>query len=328
MDKWINTNKIISLKKLRPKWINSVIKNTGNTFVRFGKEINSYYLYNSPLGKMMEARIETCNILDEILNQYLPNWFAQTFGSYEQGLSTLNSDIDFVLYNTLCFDYNDKITVNNDPKMLKKKELEDLKTIKSILEKNEFSTNIDFIDKARVPILSGTCKKTGIKFDISVNREGGYEAAEKIKDILDKYPFIKQLMIILKIMIKQNNMNNPRKGGMNSFVLFHLIYYFCMKDTGRTGQNKLEEYKAHKNKIDNGNEVEEDFIPNFLTVCLLKFLRFYGIYNISNKIHISIKENKVDVLSNINPKVPLYIESFINPGINLLISHGIVHIPR
>ena len=239
----------------------------------------------------MEARIETCNKLDEILNQYLPNWIAQTFGSYEQGLSTLNSDIDFVLYNTLCFDYNDKITVNNDPKMLKKKELEDLKTIKSILEEHEFSTNIDFIDKARVPILSGTCKKTGIKFDISVNREGGYEAAEKIKDILDKYPFIKQLMIILKIMIKQNNMNNPRKGGMNSFVLFHLIYYFCMQDKGRTGLTKLEEYQIHKNKIDNGNELEDDFIPNFLTVCLLKFLRFYGIYNISNKIHISIKEN-------------------------------------
>ena len=162
--------------------------------------------------------------------------------------------------------------------MLRKKELEDLEKIKSILEKHEFSTNINFIDKARVPILSGIYKKIGIKFDISVNREGGYEAAEKIKHILDKYPFIKQLMIILKIMINQNNMNNPRKGGMNSSILFHLIYYFCMHDKGKTDLNKLEEYKEHKNNIDNGNEVEGDFTTIFLTICLLKFLRFYGIF--------------------------------------------------
>ena len=97
-----------------------------------------------------------------------------------------------------------------------------------ILRNEGFSRNIRLI-KARVPILKATCSLTGINVDISVNRDNGYKAAKIIRNILAKYKVLKPTIIILKILLKKNNFNDAHTGGMSSFLLFHLVYFFYLK---------------------------------------------------------------------------------------------------
>ena len=89
-----------------------------------------------------------------------------------------------------------------------------------ILKQNDFSNNIRLI-KARVPILKATCTKTQISVDISVNRHNGYHAADLIKNILSRHKILKPIIIIIKILLRQYNLNESHSGGMSSFLLFH-----------------------------------------------------------------------------------------------------------
>jgi non-canonical poly(A) RNA polymerase PAPD5/7 len=81
----------------------------------------------------------------------------------------------------------------------------------------------------KLPILKGTHALTGMKIDISYNRMNGYEDSFFIKNILDENNIIQQAIIILKILLRENDLNEPYSGGMGSYLLFHLVYFFDIK---------------------------------------------------------------------------------------------------
>ena len=60
-------------------------------------------------------------------------------------------------------------------------------------------------------------------------------------------------IIILKILLKINDLNEPYHGGMSSFLLFHLVYFFHL---------------IFEAEINNNNDNILDF--------LLSFFKFYG----------------------------------------------------
>ena len=68
---------------------------------------------------------------------------------------------------------------------------------------------------AIIPILKGTHASTGVKIDISYNRMNGYEDSFFIKNILDENNIIRQAIIILKILLRENDLNEPYSGGMD-----------------------------------------------------------------------------------------------------------------
>ena len=93
------------------------------------------------------------------------------------------------------------------------------------LERNNYSYDIHLIN-AKVPILKGTHASTGMKIDISYNRMNRYEDSFFIKKILEENNIILQAIIILKILLKENDLNEPYSGGIGSYLLFHLVYFF------------------------------------------------------------------------------------------------------
>ena len=129
-----------------------------------------------------------------------------------------------------------------------------------ILRKNEFSNNIKLI-RARVPILKATCTTTGINVDISVNRHNGYQAADLIRKILSKHKILRPIIIILKILLRINELNEAHTGGMSSFLLFHLVYFFFIKNkkneinvSWETKNGKMDKTNK-KIKSDDNNKV-------------------------------------------------------------------------
>ena len=80
-------------------------------------------------------------------------------------------------------------------------------------------------------------EETNINLDISVGRDNGYKDSKIISNIISEHKIIKQVIIILKIYMKVNGLNCTRRGGISSFLLFQLVYYF-FKD-----EKEQENYK-------------------------------------------------------------------------------------
>ena len=199
----------------RPEWMSVETSNIINPQERFSKEIMDYVEFISPKDQSFSYRQSTMNILKQIIKRKKPEWKVHLFGSFKQGTSTFFSDLDF----EIIIDKNSS----------RKKDIDELFYLMKILRKNEFSNNIKLI-RARVPILKATCTTTGINVDISVNRHNGYQAADLIRNILSKHKILRPIIIILKILLRINELNEAHTGGMSSFLLFHLVYFFFIKN--------------------------------------------------------------------------------------------------
>ena len=145
----------------------------------------------------------------------------------------------------------------------------------AILSIEGFSDDAEFI-QGRIPILTGTCKKTNMHFDISFNNEKGIEAADLIRAIVGKNKIVREALIFIKILLKINNLNETRTGGMGSFLLFNLVYYYYIiykKKKYTTSHNTVGFYNSEKfnrnrffNNAINDSEDENLIINNKLNL--------------------------------------------------------------
>ena len=152
-------------------------------------------------------------------------WKVLIFDSVTQGISDIPSYLDFEI-------------IHEKKDLTHEIEIYYLKQILNIIQ-NKF-TNISII-QAKIPIIRVMYGKTNINLDISVGRENGYKDSKIISKIISEHKILKQVIIILKIYTKVNNLNCTQKGGINSFLLFHLVYYFFKEEI------KQDDYKKNKN---------------------------------------------------------------------------------
>ena len=231
-------------EKDKPEWMSIETQKIQNINSRFNSEIYEYVNYIIPKNSSLSQRQNTKQRLINIIRKYQPQWKIFLFGSFSQNTSTVFSDLDFAIIS--------------DADSSRKKDLNELIYIMKILRNDGFSRNIRLI-RARVPILKATCSLTGINVDISVNRDNGYKAARIIRNILERYKILKPIIIILKILLKKNNLNEAPTGGMSSFLLFHLVYFFYLTYQKRI-QNGIYKninidnvYIKEKENISSGN---------------------------------------------------------------------------
>jgi DNA polymerase sigma len=123
------------------------------------------------------------------------------FGSSATDLNLPNSDIDLLVYNP---------TV---------RELKMIKEISSELVKKGIPSMIEPITTSKVPIIKLEDKETQVKVDISFNRTNGIYCVKLVLKLLQKYPELRPLMIVLKCFLKSRNLNETYSGGVGSFLL-------------------------------------------------------------------------------------------------------------
>ena len=183
--------------------------------LRYNYEILDYIEYITPKGWHKAKRQIAFDKLNQLVKSYNDKMSLILFGSSSQNTCTVFSDIDVTIIDDNKSDYSFL-------------ELEKLNELMYFLEKNEYSYDMRLID-AKVPIIKGTHASTGVKIDISYNRMNGYEDSFFIKNILEENNIIRQAIIILKILLRENDLNEPYSGGMGSYLLFHLVYFFDIK---------------------------------------------------------------------------------------------------
>ena len=232
----------------KPEWMNDNTKRIIDDKRRFNNEIIDYVEYITFDEKINTKRNKTTEILKDCIGKAGKKWNVFLFGSIVQGISTIFSDLDFELILD-----GEKIDNENEKLIL----------IENAIKK-KFNT---IIIHAKVPIIQAKCYETNIQLDISVDRKLGYDDSNIIKEIISKHTILKQVIIILKIFLSVKKLNNTKEGGIISFLLFHLVYYYL------------------RNKMKDQEEIE---IVEFL----IEFLDFYSNFEYK-KYALLVSQNEV-----------------------------------
>ena len=239
-----------------PKWMSTTTQKIQNSVERFNSEIIDYIDYITPNNFSTIKRKYTIELLTHIIQKYYPRWQVVLYGSFSQNLSTVFSDIDVAIYNNEKFNYTDCIKLFD---------------IMNILENESYSEDIEFIN-AKIPILRGTCAKTGVSFDISFNKRSGLKAADLVRNVVDNNKIVKQAVIFIKILLKINNLNETYTGGMCSFLVFHLVYYFYIvyqKEKFPTNSEKNNQINVNNTHLNCKSAKYNDFnlFSNDIDLC-------------------------------------------------------------
>ncbi len=236
-------------------------------------EILDFYKFIQLTDTEIKLRNKTFNEIKDIIELNFPNYKCSLYGSFITGLSLPNSDIDILI--TRKDEEKEKINLQKN-----------LLEIYTILKQKNIFTDLEMIN-AKVPIITGLYISTKIHVDISLFKKNGVDAAEIINKIIAIYPEIRPLMLLIKYVIRQRNLNQIYTGGISSFIIFTLLYYYI------ADSRKIIEFE-----IRNNNDEKERLLT--LGHLLVGFFNFYAFefryekfgISISNGCHLYKREDE------------------------------------
>ena len=130
-------------------------------------------------------------------------------------------------------------------------------------------------------------KETDINIDISFFRKNGVNAVKTIEKVIDTFPEIRPLTLVIKYTLRQRQLNELYKGGVSSFIIFSLIYYY-MSDVRKKILDDIKNGKKEGELLDdikNGKKEGELTLGHLL----VGFFNFYGFMFNYDKLGISIR---------------------------------------
>ena len=241
--------------------------------LKLHNEILDFYKFIQLTDTEIKLRNKTFNEIKDIIELNFPNYKCSLYGSFITGLSLPNSDIDILI--TRKDEEKEKINLQKN-----------LLEIYTILKQKNIFTDFEMIN-AKVPIITGLYISTKIHVDISLFKKNGVDAAEIINKIIAIYPEIRPLMLLIKYVIRQRNLNQIYTGGISSFIIFTLLYYYI-----------ADSRKIIESEISNNNGEKERLLT--LGHLLVGFFNFYAFefryekfgISISNGCHLYKREDE------------------------------------
>ncbi|WIA23026.1 hypothetical protein OEZ86_009941 [Tetradesmus obliquus] len=152
---------------------------------------------------------------------------VQPFGSFVNGLSTWNSDVDLVVTGlakpsriTGGFSHNDKKVVYRA-----------LDRIAAALRKQRklSISKMTIIRTARIPLIKLETNSRVVA-DISLGDTSGPRAANYIAQQIGLYPSLAPLVLVLKVYLRSCGLNEVANGGISSFALTNMVLAHIMDE--------------------------------------------------------------------------------------------------
>ena len=221
-------------------------------------------------------REKSFNYIKSVIEEKFSEYRCRLYGSFKLGLSLPDSDIDMLIIESEEKEKDkdkDKNSEDDNSQLKKIKVNEIIKSIYNVLYSTNKFSYIEMI-KAKVPIIKCTLKETGINVDISFFRRNGTDAVDIIDKVLKEFPEIKPLLLVIKYTLRQRQLNEIYKGGISSFIIFSLIYYYIS-----------DIRKKILDDLKNGKREDELTLGHLL----VGFFNFYGFMFDYDKVGISIR---------------------------------------
>lgn len=210
-----NSNSSFGLEEPAPSYMSELCKNTKG-ITRLHYEIYDYV--TNVLMPSVEDRIKrkkTVSIIKSLVKSFRKDLWIIPYGSYAQELDLRSSDIDIAVFNMKIIKGID----NGD-------------TLQSLYEyfkeSNMFHPDIEYIP-AKVSIIRGKVKETDISVDICLNNADAIFMADTIRGNIKHEPLLQYTLILLKKILKDHKLNESYNGGMSSFMLFEIVFFFFQK---------------------------------------------------------------------------------------------------
>jgi len=171
-------------------------------------EIQDFYNYISPLPQEECMRNDVVQRITNLITTIWPAAKVEVFGSFRTNLYLPTSDIDLAVFGKW-----ESLPLYTLEKALISKDLAEAATIK-------------VLDKATVPIIKLTDKKSKIRVDISFNTETSVKSAEMVKAYIKEFKILPYLFLTLKHFLFQRDLNEVFTGGISSYCLMLLTVSF------------------------------------------------------------------------------------------------------
>ncbi|CAK85020.1 unnamed protein product (macronuclear) [Paramecium tetraurelia] len=223
-------------------WLSQNTASIKHPTIRFHNEIIDFYDYIIPTSEEHRRREQAIMRVETFIKEFASEVDIQAFGSFKTKLYLPNADIDVVMID----------------KSMSAKEL--YKKVAQSLMKSDKFENVNLIANAKVPIIKFFEVESQYQFDISFNQMDGLKQIDEIRKAFTIYPEFKYLIMILKCMLKQRELNETYSGGIGSFLLFQMILAFLREIRKEAFANKKQE------------QLKNITLGEYI----LRFLEFYG----------------------------------------------------
>lgn len=88
---------------------------------------------------------------------------------------------------------------------------------------------VEVISSARVPIVKFVDSESGLSVDVSLNTDSAMATSDYIHEQMKVYPWLRPLILILKLYLCQRNLGETYRGGIGSYLLFVLCLSFLQQ---------------------------------------------------------------------------------------------------
>lgn len=172
------------------------------------QEIIDFTRWILPTKKEIHMRILTIRRISTAIKIYYPEAKVICHGSSATSTFLPDGDLDFVVFGVL-------------------NELSSTSILENI---NLGLNNLGIFYKskvieARCPIIKATEKPFGFQVDIAVGNENGILNIQRHKNYMSKYHALTPLLMVLKIFLTQNELDQPYTGGISSNTLMQMIIF-------------------------------------------------------------------------------------------------------
>ena len=201
------------------------------SLIRLHDEIEHFYRWMQPNPVEHAVRTDVIKRVEAIILALWPDAEVQVYGSFQTGLYLPTSDIDIAVIGSYFLTFTSQIKMNFKNiqfQLTGKWSSLPLRTLEQVFLEKDFAEagSIKVLDKATVPIIKLTDKKTEIRVDISFNMSNGLKSANLIKEYKKKYPVLQKLVYVLKQFLLQRDLNEVFTGGISSYSLILMCISF------------------------------------------------------------------------------------------------------
>ena len=160
------------------------------------------------------------------VDKSIPDYSVNLYGSHATNLCLPWSDLDVVLIKKGNHENINNINLEDDNSKF-------LSKLYEYIRNEPWVKDCKLIGKASVPIIKLIAieKYNNMSIDISIQDEKhfGLKCVDLVKSFLKEYQSLKPLVLAIKNILKQANLNDPYRGGISSYGLILMIVYFFQK---------------------------------------------------------------------------------------------------
>lgn len=177
------------------------------------------FINKASIKNIQPSVIKVINLISSLISENFTDYELKMYGSYATNLCLPWSDIDLLLSK-----------VNGIP------DFESFKRLFLLIEQSNLFTNSKFIDATSVPVIKFLYfdkeKFIDIRVDITLfdQKHQGLKCIKLIESYKEEYEALEYLVIIVKQILKNNDLNDPFKGGISSYGIVLMIVAYLQHE--------------------------------------------------------------------------------------------------